>query len=132
MKYALLTIIILTGILYQLNHSKPLEVANIAEYGATEPVLEVVYLTETARISCYVDKGLMASGKYVYPGAVATSDRSIPMGTEAYIEGVGLVTIDDKTNKRIHNEFGMLTLDVWMTEEECAEWGLKYRKYIIL
>ena len=106
-------------------HLDPLE-------GTPQSYVEVVVMTDIARISCYIDLGQMASGEYVYDGAVATSDRSIPMGTKVMIEGFGVMTIEDKTNKRIHKEFGMLTLDIWMTPEDCSKWGLKYRKYKIL
>ena len=105
-------------------HLDPLE-------GTPQSYVEVVVMTNTARISCYTDLGQMASGEYVYDGAVATSDRSIPMGTKVMIEGFGLMTIEDKTAVWVHEELGF-TLDIWMTPEDCAEFGLKHLKYKIL
>ena len=87
-------------------------------------------MTETARISCYTDRGIMASGKYVYPGAVATSDRSIPMGTEVYIEGFGIMTIEDRTALWVHEQRGF-TIDIY--DPNCTKnFGVKKLTYKIL
>jgi hypothetical protein len=91
------------------------------------------YVKETgevvkARITCYEDKGIMASGKYVYAGAIATSDRTIPFGTKIIYKGKTYM-VEDRTNKRIHKEFGMLTIDIW--QESCAGFGRHFDNIII-
>lgn len=93
---------------------------------------DVVYVSNTARVSCYVDKGLTASGEYVRPGIVAVSDRTIPMNSQLYLEGFGIMDVRDKTAKWIHEKYPVMTIDVWMTAEECKEFGLKYLTYKLL
>ncbi len=56
----------------------------------------------------------MASGKYPYVGAVATSDRSIPLGTDIYIEGVKY-KVEDRTASWIQAKHG-LTIDIYSDE----------------
>ncbi len=93
---------------------------------------EVVYVSKTARVSCYVDEGLTASGEYVRHGIVAVSDRTIPMDSQLYLEGFGIMDVRDKTAKWIHEKYPVMTIDVWMTAEECKEFGLKYLTYKLL
>lgn len=93
---------------------------------------EVVYVDKIARVSCYIDKGLTASGEYVRHGIVAVSDRSIPMDSQLYLEGFGIMDVRDKTAKWIHEKYPVMTIDVWMTEEECDNFGLKYLTYKLL
>ena len=93
---------------------------------------EVVYVGKTARVSCYVDKGLTASGEYVRPGIVAVSDRTIPMDSQLYLESFGIMDIRDKTATWVRDKYPVMTIDVWMTEEECDNFGLKYLTYKLL
>ena len=58
-----------------------------------------------------------ASGKYPYIGAVATSDRTIPFGTEIIIDGKKYI-VEDRTNKRIQN-----TIDIFSNNPK----GLSYK-----
>ena len=94
--------------------------------------LSLIVVDTKARVSCYVDVGTMASGKQTYKGAVAVSDRSIPMGTKMYLEEFGEMTVEDKTAKWVHTKFALPTIDVWMTEKECKEFGLKTLSYVII
>lgn len=92
--------------------------------------LEIIGVYKTARITCYNDFGATASGEITRPGIVATSDRSIPMGTEIYIEGYGIMEIKDKTNLRIQKDYG-LTFDIW--DKECDKsFGVKHLTYKLL
>ena len=54
----------------------------------------------------------MAGGKQTYKGAVAVSDRLIPMGTKIYLEEFGEMTVEDKTAKWVHTKFDLPTIDV--------------------
>lgn len=66
----------------------------------------------TAYITYYNDsKNLMASGKRVYAGAVAVSDRTIPLGTKIKI-GDKIYTVEDRTALWVHKRQG-LTIDIW-------------------
>ena len=92
----------------------------------------VIEIDKIARVTCYVDEGLTASGEYTRDGIVAVSDRSIPMNSQLYLEGFGIMDVRDKTAKWIHEKYPVMTIDVWMTAEECKEFGLKYLTYKLL
>ncbi len=83
-----------------------------------------------ARITCYNDYGATASGLTTRKGIVATSDRTIPMGTEVLIQGYGKMLIADKTAKWVHEKKGF-TLDIY--DPNCDKnFGVKYRTYKLL
>jgi 3D (Asp-Asp-Asp) domain-containing protein len=85
---------------------------------------------KVARISCYNDSGTMANGEQTFMGAVAVSDRSIKLNSTVYVEDFGEFKITDRTNKRIHKQFGMLTIDIY--SPDCDKYfGVKYKKYVI-
>jgi len=106
------------------------ENATTSQLEALKPTLE--YVSKTARVSCYTDKGLTASGEYVRPGIVAVSDRNIPMNSQLYLEGFGIMDVRDKTATWVRDKYPVLTIDVWMTDNECQEFGLKYLTYKLL
>jgi len=106
------------------------ENATTSQLEALKPTLE--YVSKTARVSCYTDRGLTASGEYVRPGIVAVSDRNIPMDSQLYLEDFGIMDVRDKTATWVRDKYPVLTIDVWMTEEECQEFGLKYLTYKLL
>lgn len=57
---------------------------------------------------------LMASGKDIYDGAIATSDRSIPFGTQVYVpELKKTFTVEDRMNKRYDPKtYGKTVFDI--------------------
>lgn len=69
----------------------------------------------------------MANGEWVYSGAVAVSDRTIPMGTKVRI-GKDEYTVSDKTAIWVHDKFG-LTIDIW--QPSCDGFGT-YKTNIII
>ncbi len=68
---------------------------------------------------------IMASGKYVYDGAVATN--FLPLGTKVRfpeIFGDKVFTVEDRMNKRFQDR-----IDIWMeTRSEAIKFGVKYTK----
>lgn len=82
-----------------------------------------------ARITCYVATGNpMANGQYPKPYDVATSDRTIPFGSIAQIDGKDY-TVGDRTAKWVQKELGF-TIDVFMEKKaECKKFGRKF-KYV--
>ena len=96
-----------------------------------ESQFELINVNQIARVTCYVDKGIMANGDYVYPGAVAFSDRSVNLNQNIYVEGFGEMYIADRTAKLVHEKYSVPTIDIWMTEKECKEFGMKYLSYVI-
>lgn len=93
--------------------------------------IELIEINKIARVTCYTDKGIMANGDYVYPGAVAFSDRSVSLNQNIYIEEFGEMYIADRTAKWVHEKYSVPTIDIWMTEEECKNFGMKYLNYKI-
>lgn len=94
------------------------------------PKLQIIPVVKTAKITCYNDYGTTASGEITRPGIVATSDRSIPMGTKVYIEGYGIMEIKDKTAKWIYNKKG-LVFDIW--DKDCDKsFGVKKLTYTLI
>lgn len=45
--------------------------------------------------TAYSQKGKMANGQYVHPGAIAADPRVLPLGTIVVIEGMGTFTVKD-------------------------------------
>lgn len=86
-----------------------------------------------AKITCYNDEGITASGLYTREGIVATSDRSIPMMTTVKIEGYGEMLVADKTARWIYDTKG-LVFDLYMpvSDEECLRFGVRRAKYLII
>ncbi len=98
-----------------------------------EREIYLVHETEPARITCYLSTGnTMANGEYPYDGAVASSDRSIPFGTEVMI-GDKIYKVGDRTNKRFE-EFDIQTFDIYWegSLEECMEFGVQIENISIL
>lgn len=88
------------------------EHASHVQFKYPEDVREV-YKTETGRITYYKWTGYhMANGKFPKDGYVATSDRTIKLGTKVLIEGKEYI-VGDRTNARIQNEFKYPTFDIY-------------------
>ena len=105
---------------------------SLFHYQSAYPVknIEIIPVIKTARITCYNDYGKTASGEITLPGIVATSDRTIKMGTKVYIQDLGILEIKDKTAKWIQPKYGF-TLDVWL--KDCNKYfGVKKLTYKIL
>jgi len=122
MKYLLISLIILFPIV---------TTPAIDEY--KEPIkIEVITVDKTARVTCYAPTGYRtASMKDPTYGMVASSDRTIPLGTQVYIEGYGIMTVEDRTAKWVHEKKGF-TLDVFMEEGCDKHFGVKRLSYVIL
>jgi len=139
-KYYILTIILILAVIVIIKPHKAtgdIEGINSSyeSYRASTSQLEplsLIVVDKKARVSCYVDIGTMAGGKQTYKGAVAVSDRSIKMGTKIYLEGFGEMTVEDKTALWVHTKFPLPTIDVWMSEKECKDFGLKTLNYKII
>lgn len=74
----------------------------------------------------------MANGEYPHEGAVASSDRSIPLGTKVLIDGKEY-TVKDRTAKWVHEQRGF-TIDIYSeeTNQEMLNFGRKEAKIAIL
>jgi len=103
-----------------------------AQGEAIKGIVEEIRVDQVARVTCYTDKGIMANGNYVYPGAVAFSDRTVPLNQTIYVEGFGEMFIADRTAQWVHDKYEVPTIDIWMTEADCKAFGMKYLSYKIL
>lgn len=71
----------------------------------------------------------MANGIYPSYGYVATSDRTIPMGTKIIIDGEEF-EVGDKTAKWVNEKFSYPTFDIY--RDDCSmEYGAKVKSVII-
>jgi 3D (Asp-Asp-Asp) domain-containing protein len=83
-----------------------------------------------ARITCYNWTGnKMANNKYPEYGYVATSDRSIPFGTEIIIDGETFI-VGDRTALWVDEKFG-LTIDIYLDNCDMT-FGAKRKEIIII
>ncbi len=90
----------------------------------------IIPLNKIARITCYKTQGIMANGNYTYPGAVAVSDYSIPLNTKIYVEGYGIMSIEDHTASWIQKKRGF-TIDIY--SPNCSmKFGVKKLTYKLL
>lgn len=98
-----------------------------------EPLeLNIEDVSKVARVTCYTDKGLTASGEYVRHGIVAVSDRNISMKSQLYLEDFGIMDVRDKTATWVRDKYPVMTIDVWMTADDCKAFGRKYLTYKLL
>ena len=87
--------------------------------------------TGIARVTCYAPTGYhTASQKVPAYGMVASSDRTIPLGTKVYIEGYGEMVVEDRTAAWVHENKGF-TLDIFMEDGCDKNFGVKRLGYII-
>ena len=94
---------------------------------ATTSLVEPTNSTQIHRITCYLWTGnKMANGEYPKKGYVATSDRTIPFGTEIEIDGETFI-VGDRTNSRFQY-FETPTIDIFWegSRESCLEFGVQY------
>jgi len=86
-----------------------------------------------ARTTCYGPTGYRtASMKTPRNGMIATSDRTIPLGTKIEIEGYGVMTVEDRTAKSINTKFKYPTLDIFLESGCDNTFGNNNKRYKIL
>jgi 3D (Asp-Asp-Asp) domain-containing protein len=74
-------------------------------------------------VTCYDLTGVTASGDMAGPGSIAVDPSVIPLGTQIYVQGVGLRTADDTGGAIIGDH-----VDIWEpTYYACANWGAQVR-----
>lgn len=98
-----------------------------------EREIYLIHETEPARITCYLWTGnKAANGEYPSEGMVASSDRSIPFGTEVIIDGKKYI-VGDRTNHRFQ-DFETQTMDIYWEGllEDCLKFGVQYKDIAII
>ena len=108
-------LLVLIGVFAVIRSTKQ-ELPPITDYAHlmfTEPEVEEVKEEETvARITKYAwTRNKMANGEWPHIGAIATSDRSIPFGTQVVINGK-TYEVKDRTALWVHTKHG-LTFDIY-------------------
>jgi 3D (Asp-Asp-Asp) domain-containing protein len=74
-------------------------------------------------VTCYDLTGTTASGEMAGPQSIAVDPSVIPLGTQIYVQGVGLRTADDTGGAIIGDH-----VDIWEpTYYACANWGAQVR-----
>jgi len=80
------------------------------------------YTEVCVRVTCYEPTGYRtASMKTPKNGMVATSNRRIPFGTKAEIDGK-MYVVEDRTAKWVGEKFKYQTFDIF-SEEGCGKFG---------
>jgi len=123
MKYLLAVIIIfVSGFFLLIKESKEADIYL--------PSYEIIEVNQTAKITCYNDSGTMANGEQTFVGAVAVSDRSIPLNSHIYVEGYGIMKVADRTAKWIWETKGMV-IDIY--DPNCdRSFGVKRKSYTLI
>jgi 3D (Asp-Asp-Asp) domain-containing protein len=105
-----------SGFIYK---SGDVEEANIWGQGFLQAENRLAVAPVLAKISAYCDKGIMASGKETYLGAIACP-REIPLKTKVNILDK-IYTCEDRTNLKYNGRY-----DIFMESCESAiTWGIK-------
>jgi 3D (Asp-Asp-Asp) domain-containing protein len=74
-------------------------------------------------VTCYDLTGITASGELAGPQSVAVDPSVIPLGTQIYVQGIGLRTADDTGGAIVGDH-----VDIWEpTYYACADWGAQVR-----
>jgi 3D (Asp-Asp-Asp) domain-containing protein len=74
-------------------------------------------------VTCYDNYGYTATGAVAGMESVAVDPGVIPLGTEIYVDGVGLRTADDTGGAVLGYH-----IDIWEpTFGQCADWGVRTR-----
>ena len=99
---------------------KPKE--QVAEFSAYNPT----------KAQTDIEPTIMASGKKVFEGAIASGNRTIPFGTKVYVpELKRTFIVEDRMNKR-YNQPDKHYFDILMkTPQEAKEFGRKQMNFII-
>lgn len=74
-----------------------------------------------------------ASGNTLIPNVSCAASRNIPIGTQLYIEGVGIVTVEDRMSEEYDNEHDGMVVDLYLESYSAAcDWGMhELEVYII-
>ena len=92
--------------------------------------IKKAYITKYTLQETGFNDGIMASGKKVYVGAVAVSDRTISLGSKITIDNKQY-TVEDRTAQWIHNRQG-LTVDIFSNNyQEALKFGKQLKTVII-
>lgn len=76
-------------------------------------------------VTGYCLQGVMRSGRYVYPGAVAVDPNVIPLGSRLRIDGLWREYVAEDTGGGVLGAH----VDVWMAScDDAIEWGRQTRE----
>ena len=122
-------------------NKKALEVLQDAESSGGSLVINGrlyhVSFSTTARTTAYTHTGnRTASGLWPEAGMAAVQKRArasnLPFGTKIYVDGYGLVTVQDTGDSGMER-YGGVWLDLFMeTNSECVAWGMRQRNIYVL
>lgn len=89
-----------------------------------------LYCTEygTCRITAYSGRNGVtygASENILVPNKSCAASRNIPLGTQLYIEGFGIVTVEDRMSEEYDTEHDGMVVDLYLESYSAAcEWGM--------
>lgn len=89
-----------------------------------------LYVTEygTCRVTAYSGTNGVtygASGNILIPNASCAASREIPLGTQLYIDGFGIVTVEDRMSEEYDSGHEGMVVDLYLESYSAAcEWGM--------
>jgi 3D (Asp-Asp-Asp) domain-containing protein len=65
-----------------------------------------------------------ARGTALTPGISVAASRSIPFGTKLYVDGYGIVEVEDRTAKWYEDSYNGMVIDLYLPSySDAVEWG---------
>ncbi|MCM1577508.1 MAG: 3D domain-containing protein [Ruminococcus sp.] len=89
-----------------------------------------LYVTEygTCRVTAYSGTNGVtygASGNTLVPNVSCAASREIPLGTQLYIDGFGIVTVEDRMSEEYDSEHEGMVVDLYLESYSAAcDWGM--------
>jgi 3D (Asp-Asp-Asp) domain-containing protein len=128
---AMMFLVVMLGLVYAV-------IENAIERGIERELIEIEEIDNNIEINARITKygwtgNRMSNTEYPHIGAVATSDRTVKLGTRIIINDIEYI-VKDRTAKWVNEEFKHQTFDIYSedTEAEMLEFGAQIMKVIII
>ena len=74
-----------------------------------------------------------ASGNTLIPKKSCAASRDIPLGTELYIKGFGIVTVEDRMAEWYEEEYDNMVIDLYLENySDACDWGMQELEVYII
>ena len=74
-----------------------------------------------------------ASGNTLIPKKSCAASRDIPLGTELYIKGFGIVTVEDRMAEWYEEEYDNMVIDLYLESySDACDWGMQELEVYII
>lgn len=74
-----------------------------------------------------------ASGNTLIPKKSCAASRDIPLGTELYIKGFGIVTVEDRMAEWYEEKYDNMVIDLYLESySDACDWGMQELEVYII